>query len=188
MLNKIIPQEAINEINAVLKKYSIETVQFKGQTAIEEKIITKQNNPASYNARTYGNMQIYNEFKKRNNDHKYVWIQTSSAVKNWGIRESLTEAYNKDPSILPDRDPTSQVLIDYMIGDNKVTSLPEFQPSVGHIMSRDNIKVKKLEIKDDDISNIEIESLQTNIYKNKGNALSRFQLFVKDIKDSCNSN
>ena len=179
-------QEFIKDLYAVLKKHGIKqnSFVFVGQKDEELKIKNIIDNPSSYDVKTYGNPKVYAEFLERGKDQKYVWIMVSSPPADWKIpRKEMLTAYDDRSLVFPDRDPTSGCLLNYGLGNNRVTIHNEFIPSIGHKLSRNAIKVKGLDIADNDLTNIEIESVQTNMYKNKGNELSRMQLIVKDIYD-----
>ena len=179
-------KELLNDLYTVFKKHGVDRsyITFQNQAVQEEKIKKIIENPASYDPKTYGSPKIYAEFLERKKDQKFVWLMISTAIKKWRIdrKEAITR-YDNGKLIVPDRDPTSNCLLNYGFNRNRVTSLSEFLPSIGHKTSRDLTKIRKLSIEDNDLDNIEIESLATNIYKGKGSRLNRFQLFVKDILD-----
>lgn len=172
------------DLLAVLKKhgYHPRMFKFQGQKEIEEKILAKQKNPASYDARTYGNPKTYAEFLKRGNDLRFVFLCHSPARIKWKIdKDLLLEGYDSGQFVFPDYCPDTGVLLDYGLGNNNTTQSPQFKPSFEHKMSRHEIAVKGLAIEWNDIDNIEIISSSANTYRNDGTFIHRLQLFASEL-------
>lgn len=182
-------QQLINfltEVNAVFQKHGVNnrTFKFKGQEDIESKILHVKNNPASYDPKTYGNPTIYAEFLERNKDRKFVFFHISPARKNWKINSNdIIKEYDLGNFSAPDFCPDSGCMLDYCFGRNAVTSNPEFRPSFEHIITRNEIAIKGLNIEHNDISNLEIISEASNIYRSKGTFINRLQLFQSSLNE-----
>lgn len=176
--------EMLTEINAVFFKYGVDnrTFKFKGQEELELKILHAKNNPAPYDPQTYGNPKIYAEFLERNKDRKFVFFHISPARKDWKINAvDLIREYDLGNFSAPDFCPDSGCMLDYGFGRNSVTSNPEFRPSFEHIIPRNEIAIKGLNIEYNDIANLEIISNASNTYRSKGTFINRLQLFQSSL-------
>jgi hypothetical protein len=177
-------KDLFQDIEAVLKQHGYHSQMFKfaGQETIEQKILERKKNPASYDPKTYGDPKIFAEFEERGKDLKFVFLNISSARKNWGINlPDLIREYDVGNFSFPDRCPDTGVLLDPGFGRNSVTELPEFKPSFEHIITRKEINDKGLGIEYNDISNLEIISSAANTYRNKGVFEHRAQLFFSEL-------
>tara|TARA_B100001057_G_C22576234_1_gene843164 strand:- start:40 stop:594 length:555 start_codon:yes stop_codon:yes gene_type:complete len=173
-----------DEIIAVLEKHGYHNRMFifKGQKVLEDKILEVKNNPAPYDAKTYGDTKTYAEFLERGNDLKYVFMKISPARMKWKISfPDLIKEYDAGKFIFEDHCPYLGVRLDPGFGRNSVTELPEFKPSFEHIITRKQINDKGLDIAFNDISNLEIVSSAANTYLNKGVPEHRFQLFASEL-------
>ena len=159
-------KELMEDLHKVFQKHGFDPVnlKFKGQKDIEERIQKTKESPwPEYNEATYGSHENYAHFLKHN-DLKYIWAHNSERVRYWQLDPD--DVYK----LCPDRCPMSGVLIDYGIGHNKVTSKIEFRPSIEHIIARASGGEAY-----GDITNIEILTQASNMYKSKGTVLNFLQ-------------
>ena len=156
----------MEDLHKVFQNHGFDPVElkFKGQKELEHRIQKVKESPwHEYDESTYGSHENYAHFLK-NNDLKYIWAHNSERVRYWQLEPD--EVYK----LCPDCCPMSGVLIDYGIGKNKVTSKIEFRPSIEHIIARASGGEAY-----GDITNIEILTQASNMYKSKGTVLNFLQ-------------
>lgn len=159
-------KELLEDLYKIFQKHDFDPteIRFKGQKHEEQRIQEVKENPwPEYDETTYGTHENYAHFLK-NKDLKYIWAHNNKRIKYWQLDPS--DVYK----LCPDRCPMSGVLIDYGLGKNKVTSKIEFRPSIEHIVPRASGGNAY-----GDITNIEILTQASNMYKSKGTVLNFLQ-------------